>query len=480
MPRRLSFGQCLDTTIECLARFGSDLALRFGLHRCRRVRCERRHHLPQRPQLRPAFSLGRSGHAARTHRLVGRLDRRRIHPARLQCDLRRAQQRILRLGRAQLRQRPPFHFEVGAGVAHQARGAQMQESRSPRSPAVFHRSLHLGVPGGQVQPIGEEIVQPRLVAEALGDPAIGGLHRDAQAVVLADEQDWRRQFLVGRPHRGVERRLRGSVIGRGVAERAEHDTVGGNRQRLRQPLATLDGQRGAQRFRQVRGDGRSLRQHPQRLAAPHFVAATTGRIIGAGSEGKRSIAQRVDARHLARTLGHEGAGTIVQEGRIGVPAGPRQQRVAFMAGRPDGVEDLVLHAQHARHQVQLAAGQLRVEQFIEGGSGERTAGQDRSICRGSRARRPAPPAHRLKEIDVAHLGAVEPRMRAGIGSGTTANIEHPPCRCCVPPGNTGRYPVGIKPPRNASAPRRSPPASAGSAAAHARAAAARTSGNGSG
>ncbi len=289
----------------------------------------------------------------------------------------------------------------------------MQESRSPRSPAVFHRGLHLGVPGGQVQPIGEEIVQPRLVAEALGDPAIGGLHRDAQAVVLADEQDWRRQFLVGRPHRGVERRLRGSVIGRGVAERAEHDTVGGNRQRLRQPLATLDGQRGAQRFRQVRGDGRSLRQHPQRLAAPHFVAATTGRIIGAGSEGKRSIAQRVDARHLARTLGHEGAGAIVQECGVGMPAGPRQQRVAFMAGRPDGVEDLVLHAQHARHQVQLAAGQLRVEQFIEGGGGERTAGQDRSICRGSRARRPAPPAHRLKEIDVAHLGAVEPPHACG-------------------------------------------------------------------
>lgn len=35
MPRRLSFRQCLGTAIECLACFGSDLALRFGLHRCR-------------------------------------------------------------------------------------------------------------------------------------------------------------------------------------------------------------------------------------------------------------------------------------------------------------------------------------------------------------------------------------------------------------------------------------------------------------
>ncbi len=258
-----------------------------------------RHHVLQRLQRRVAFGVGGRRHAARAHRFVGHFDGGCIHPARFHRDLRRAQQRILRLGRAQLRQRAPFHFKVGAGMAHQARGTQMQEGRPPRAPAMFHRGLHLGMPGGQVQAIGEEIVEPRLPAEALGNPAVRRLHRNAQPVVLADEQDRRRQLLVGRPHRGIERGLRGGMIGRGIPERAQHDAIGGNRQRLPQPLAALDGQRGAQRLRQVRSNRRGLRQHPQWLAAPHLVAATAGRIIRAGGEGQSGIAQRVDTRHLA-------------------------------------------------------------------------------------------------------------------------------------------------------------------------------------
>ncbi len=349
----------------------------------------------------------------------------------------------------------------------------MQEGRSPRPPAVVHCGLHLGVPGGQVEAIGVEIVQPRLVAEALGNPAVRRLHRDAQPVVLADEQDWRRQFLVGRPHRGVERRLRGSVIGRGVAERAQHDTVGGNRQRLRQSLATLDGQCRAQRFGQVRGDGRGLRQYPQWLAAPHLVPTTTGRVIGAGSEGKRGIAQRVDARHLARAFDHEGAGAIVQECGVGMPAGPRQQRVAFMAGRPDGIEDLVLHAQYARHQVQLAAGQLRIEQLTEGGRAERAARQDRRVRRRTCARCASPATHRVEEIGVAHFGAVEHAHARRNRIWNHSKHRTPSVSLLRSTRQRRALPCGIRQPRSARAPRRSPLASPRSAAARARAAARR-------
>ncbi len=329
------------------------------------------------------------------------------------------------------------------------------------------------MPHGQVKAIGEEVVQPRLPAETLGDPALRRLHRDAQAIVLADEQDRCRQLLVSRPHRGVECGLCRGMVGRGIAERAQHDAVGRNGKRVAQAPATLEGQCGAQRLGQVRSDGRGLRQHPQRLAAPHLVPAPAGRIVGAGGERKRGIAQRIDARHLARTLGHEGTGAIVQERRVGMPAGPRQQRVAFMAGRTDGVEDLVLHAQDAGHQVQLAAGQLRIEQFAERRGAERAARQDRRVRRRARARGTPPTTHRLEEVGVAHVGAVEHAHARGNRIRDHSKHRTPSVSLLHSAGRARHYAAGITRPRIARVPRRSPPASAGSGVAHAPAAARR-------
>jgi hypothetical protein len=63
----------------------------------------------------------------RAHRLVGHLDGGRIHPARFQRD-RAERSSGSRLG-ARALDAAPFDLEVGAGMAHDARGAQMQEGR---------------------------------------------------------------------------------------------------------------------------------------------------------------------------------------------------------------------------------------------------------------------------------------------------------------------------------------------------------------
>jgi hypothetical protein len=88
------------------------------------------------------------------------------------------------------------------------------------------------------------------------------------------------------------------------------------------------------------------------------VAAAGGRVVLAGREAQCRIHDGIHSRQLAETLGHEAAGTVMQECRIGVPGRPRHHRVAFVATGTDGVENLVLHPQHARHQVQVAADQL--------------------------------------------------------------------------------------------------------------------------
>jgi hypothetical protein len=65
----------------------------------------------------------------------------------------------------------------------------------------------------------------------------------------------------------------------------------------------------------------------------------------------------------------------MQERRIGMPRQPRHHRVAFVTAGTDRVEHLVLHAQHARHQIEMARDQLRFEQFAKAARVERAARQ---------------------------------------------------------------------------------------------------------
>ena len=109
----------------------------------------------------------------------------------------------------------------------------------------------------------------------------------------------------------------------------------------------------------------------------------------------------------------------MQEGRVGMPRRPRHHRVAFVTTGTNGVEDLVLHTQHARHQVQVATDQLRFEEFAEALCVQRTALQNRVFGRGLAVRRAVPGLHEFDEIDIANFGAVEPLHACGdrIGNG---------------------------------------------------------------
>jgi stage V sporulation protein SpoVS len=67
----------------------------------------------------------------------------------------------------------PLDLEIGAGVTHDARGAQMQEGRTTCASAMFDRALHIGVARGQIQAVGVEIIQVAAFAEIALDPATG-------------------------------------------------------------------------------------------------------------------------------------------------------------------------------------------------------------------------------------------------------------------------------------------------------------------
>ncbi len=77
---------------------------------------------------------------------------------------------------------------------------------------------------------------------------------------LTDKQHRQRDRLVGGPLRGVERTLRGRMIGRGIAERAEDDPIVGQCLVLgRLPACEADRVSRAHCLRQMAGDRRGLR-----------------------------------------------------------------------------------------------------------------------------------------------------------------------------------------------------------------------------
>ena len=162
----------------------------------------------------------------------------------------------------------------------------MQERGLPASANVVGGFARHAIGLVDVQPVAPEVFQPRPILEARRDPACRCLGRNADAVVLADEQKRQRDRLVGRPLRRIERTLRGRMVGRGVAERAHrrsHRPAGA----MFRPVTACGADRigRANGLGQVAGDGRGLRRDIQRPGAQHLVPAARDRVLGRRRKG---------------------------------------------------------------------------------------------------------------------------------------------------------------------------------------------------
>ena len=102
---------------------------------------------------------------------------------------------------------------------------QVQEGRRAAVAHPGRRGQRGVVDRRQVGAVGVEVPDAGPAGLRGGDPARRRPHADAQAVVLADEQQRQRQPLVGAVGGGVERAGRGRVVDRRVAEAADHDGV---------------------------------------------------------------------------------------------------------------------------------------------------------------------------------------------------------------------------------------------------------------
>jgi hypothetical protein len=85
--------------------------------------------------------------------------------------------------------------------------------------------------------------------------------------------------------------------------------------------------------RQVRGDGRRLRDNIQLAAAEYLVPAAGDRLGGGRDEAEQHVTHAVPRRsRLAGPDQVEGAGTVVQHRRIGQPQRRGHARVALVTG----------------------------------------------------------------------------------------------------------------------------------------------------
>ena len=214
-----------------------------------RARRQRRDHLRRRRHLRQRCDLERDlSHLVTCREVVdGELfaggAARRDEPAR------GAEDRVaLVVGTNPLR-RPVRDLRVRARVAQVAHRSQMEDGRSPplAHPAdeLSHDAEHLG----RVVAVCDLIAD--LVARGKRglDPPWWRRNADPEPVVLAHEEERKREALKGDLRGRIERRLCCRVVERGIAERAEHDGVIPPGARHVEPRCAVDCERHPHRAR---------------------------------------------------------------------------------------------------------------------------------------------------------------------------------------------------------------------------------------
>ena len=307
-------------------------AARGGGHRVRRPRRERGHHPLGARQPWRARDLARQGQHPVARRLVAV---QHIvgaqHPGRHQQPG-RAQQRVPAEVGGQLGGVPVGGLDVGARVAAQPDHRQVQEGGLAAVAHPGRRGQRGVVDLREVSAVRVEVPDAGPAGLRGRDPAGRRPHADAQAVVLADQQQRHRQPLIGAVSGRVERSGGARVVDRRVAEAAGHDGVlrpGRGRSQLGR-AGQREGQ--ADRARQVRRDGGGLRDDVQGRVAEHLVPAARDRFGGRGHQAEQHMPDAVGRRAgLTGPDQVESPGAVMQQRRVGQPQGRGHARVALVA-----------------------------------------------------------------------------------------------------------------------------------------------------
>ena len=163
------------------------------------IRNEARHDASGIRELRPLDRLGSDPVGARAGLPIDSQGFRRRQSAGLMQQAHRMQQRIVRLFRLHFVLAHVSGRHIGAGMAIEPHGAQMQERRFATRAHIIRRSARHRIGLIKIETVGGEVFKAGAVLEILAHPTVRCLHRNTDAIVLADEQQRQRNALIRRP-----------------------------------------------------------------------------------------------------------------------------------------------------------------------------------------------------------------------------------------------------------------------------------------
>ena len=257
----------------------------------------------------------------------------------------------------------------------------MEEHRPACAAAVVDRGARARVSLAEVAAVRCEVVESRALPKRAFDVVGGCVHRDAEPVVFAHEQNGAGLAVQDRRGRRGEARLRGGVVDRRVTERAIDDRVGGHGGLEPETVHATQGERESHRLRQMASDGAGLRWHHQAFASEHFVPPARDRILGGRDQRKHRVEDRCLAAPDARARRHESSRPVVQERGIGHAQQMSEHRVRLVAAAADRVEASALVLEASPFQVLQPRLESGFQQCHRGPSRERRVRVDGRVGR---------------------------------------------------------------------------------------------------